>query len=92
LEGIPGAPERGEGAGKMANAPPPDEFQFMLMYFCNRLNTDTESELHTHARCRDYVGIPGTAGYLEVVDPVLFLGGLSKDMTKCKEGSEDDLG
>jgi hypothetical protein len=47
------------------------------------LNTDTESELHTHARCRDYVGIPGTAGYLEVVDPVLFLGGLSKDMTKC---------
>ena len=32
LEGIPDAPEKGDGAGRMANAPPPDEFQFTLMY------------------------------------------------------------
>ena len=32
FEGIPGAPEKGDGAGRMANAPPPDEFQFTLMY------------------------------------------------------------
>ena len=30
--GNPGAPEKGEGAGRMANAPPPEAFQLMLMY------------------------------------------------------------
>jgi len=30
--GNPGAPEKGDGAGRMANAPPPEAFQLMLMY------------------------------------------------------------
>ncbi len=25
----------------MANAPPPEEFQFMLMYFCHGMNVDS---------------------------------------------------
>jgi len=32
FEGIPGTPEKGDGAGRMANAPPPEEFQLTLMY------------------------------------------------------------
>jgi hypothetical protein len=77
---------KGEGAGRMANAPPPDEFQFTLIYFCNGIRTDScmRSGNSTHARCRDDVRIPGTAGYLEVVDTVLFLGRLAKDMSMAR--------
>jgi hypothetical protein len=33
FEGIPVVPAKGDGAGRMANAPPPEEFQLTLMYF-----------------------------------------------------------
>jgi hypothetical protein len=67
----------------MANAPPPEAFQFMLMYFCAGIECGRGREIgkSTHARGGDHVRVPSTAGYLEVVDPVLFLGWLAKDMS-----------
>ena len=35
----------------------------------------------THTRCRDDVRIPCASGYLDVVDTVLLLGCLPKDMS-----------
>ncbi|SRR6266704_3266945 len=37
---MPGAPEDREGAERMANAPPPEAFQFMLMYFWAGMSAD----------------------------------------------------
>src|SRR6266404_5713188 len=40
FQGIPAFPVKGDGAGRTANAPPPDEFQLMLMYVWVRVSTD----------------------------------------------------
>lgn len=72
---------KGEGAGKIANAPPPDAFQFTLIYFCGTSVSGYVSVVDgTYCRCRDEVRVPGAAGHLHVLDPVLLLGVLAKDM------------
>lgn len=41
LDGNPvGRGAKGEGKGKIPNAPPPDAFQLILMYFCARCYGD----------------------------------------------------
>jgi hypothetical protein len=69
FEGIPGAPEKGDGAGRMANAPPPDEFQFTLMYV-----PDAEMTFVSHAlpdifmlsiQCSFFAACPKTCRYFD---------------------------
>ena len=49
LYGIPGAPVTGEGAGRMANAPPPEAFQFTLMYFYNGMSIESRAASKQYA-------------------------------------------
>lgn len=66
----------------MANAPPPDAFQLMLRYCwwrCQCSITGIESE--TYGRRCDVVCVPCAVCDFQILDAVLFLAWLAKDVT-----------
>jgi hypothetical protein len=68
LLGKPGTAWKGDGRGRMANAPPAPTFQFTLIYRCFGKIRVCKIEFFekTYSRSRDYVCIPRTVSYLDV--------------------------
>ncbi len=74
----------------MENAPPPDAFQFKLMYLWNgnvktAYRRRSDNEYDTHSRGSNKIGIPCAVSYLQVLVAVFFLSSLAKDMATTSD-------